>query len=101
LTGTDDEIPFYDHNFKASDGTTVKERFAVDVVTEGTYEDAKAGAQTGRTHATMLAPGVDGVRIPRGLDIPRFWQVIEECIARADAANAAAKAAMKVSTTLP
>jgi uridine nucleosidase len=96
LTGTEHEIPFYDWDFKTADGTTLKERFEVTIVTDGTYEDAKAGAQTGRTRAKMLEPGADGVRIPRGVDIPAFWRVIEECIERADVVNAAAKAALKV-----
>lgn len=59
------------------------------VITEGTFEEAKAGKQTGRTLAKALSPGEEGVRIPRGVDIPKFWQVIEECIERADAANQA------------
>ena len=89
LSGTPDEIPFYDWDRKRPDGSRARERFAVSVVTEGTYEDAKAGAQTGRTRATVLPPGAGGVRIPRGLDIRHFWEVIEQCIQRADEANVA------------
>jgi uridine nucleosidase len=94
LTGTEHEVPFYDWDFKTSEGLVLKERFEVTVVTEGTYEDAKNGGQTGRTHARMLEPGVDGVRIPRGLDIPHFWAVIEQCIERADKVNAGLAAAV-------
>ncbi|KAL3962076.1 hypothetical protein ACCO45_003599 [Purpureocillium lilacinum] len=64
------------------------ERFDVRVVTEGTFEEAKLGLkQTGRTIATPLPPGSEGVRIPRGMDVAKFWKVIEECIQRADTVN--------------
>ena len=33
------------------------------------------------------------MRIPRSLDIPLFWKALEECVSRADAANAEAEAA--------
>lgn len=85
LVGTAAEIPFYDY----SDKSRPPERFEVRVVTDGTTEEALAGtAETGRTVARLLEPGAEGVRIPRGLDIPMFWRVIEECCTRADAANA-------------
>ncbi|KAF3055736.1 Uridine nucleosidase [Daldinia childiae] len=88
LEGTEYEIPFYDYDPKSPEGPNRRERFAVEVVTEGTLEDARErGAQTGRTIATLLPPGSEGVRIPRGLDIPLFWKVIEECCERADEAN--------------
>ncbi|OTA69483.1 Inosine/uridine-preferring nucleoside hydrolase [Hypoxylon sp. EC38] len=88
LTGTEYEIPFYDYDPKSPEGPGRRERFAVEVVTEGTLEDAKhRGAQTGRTIVKLLPPGSEGVRIPRGLDIPLFWKVIEECCERADQAN--------------
>lgn len=87
LTGTPWEIPFYDFDPKAE--PPERERFAVEVVTEGTLDDAFKGAQTGRTIVRKLeGPGAEGVRIPRGLDIALFWKVIEECCERADAANA-------------
>lgn len=64
------------------------------VITEGTHDDAlHRGSQLGRTIATLLPPGEEGVRIPRGLDIPRFWAVMEECVQRADEANEALQAA--------
>ncbi|KAI5920065.1 Inosine/uridine-preferring nucleoside hydrolase domain-containing protein [Camillea tinctor] len=86
LTGTEHEIPFYDYP-PSSSGASGRERFAVQVVTEGTLAEAQAGAQTGRTIAKPLPPGTEGVRIPRGLDIPMFWRVIEDCCRRADEAN--------------
>ena len=96
LTGTEHEIAFYDYDPKSAEGPGRRERFAVEIVTEGTLDDAFAGAQTGRTIARRLDdPAAPGVRIPRGLDIPRFWTVIEECCQRADAANAARAAAGK------
>ncbi|KAK3383837.1 Inosine/uridine-preferring nucleoside hydrolase domain-containing protein [Lasiosphaeria ovina] len=90
-------IPFYDFDplktTASASSSPPAERFDVAVVTEGTYEDAHAGARTGQITATLLPPGEQGVRIPRGLDIPRFWKVLEECVSRADAANAVAAAA--------
>lgn len=88
LTGTEHEIPFYDFDPKSPEGEKRRERFEVNVITEGTLEEAQKGAQTGRTIAKLLEPGKEGVRIPRGLDIPHFWSVIEECTQRADEVNA-------------
>lgn len=63
-----------------------RERYEVRVVTDGTHEEAHAGlTETGRTVVRLLPPGAEGVRIPRGLDIEKFWAVLEECIERADA----------------
>ncbi|KAK4088114.1 hypothetical protein Purlil1_7593 [Purpureocillium lilacinum] len=88
LTGTDDEIPFTEWEEGKSTPPRHAERFDVRVVTEGTFEEAKLGLkQTGRTIATPLPPGSEGVRIPRGMDVAKFWKVIEECIQRADTVN--------------
>jgi uridine nucleosidase len=80
------EIPFYDFQ-GGVDGERKRERFEVRVVTEGSHEDAKNGAQTGRTIVRLLPDGDEGVKIPRGLDIPRFWSVLEDCVKRADEVN--------------
>ncbi|ERS95569.1 hypothetical protein HMPREF1624_08085 [Sporothrix schenckii ATCC 58251] len=97
LTGTAAAIPFYDFvhsgsgsgSASESTGPPPPERYHVTVVTDGTTDEALAGrAETGRTVAQLLPPGAEGVRIPRGLDIPGFWTVLEECCSRADAANA-------------
>ncbi|EGR51243.1 nucleoside hydrolase [Trichoderma reesei QM6a] len=88
LLGTPDEIPFYDWDEKKSQGPKHHERFNVTVITEGTTEEAKRGEkQTGRTIAKALPAGEAGVMIPRGVDVERFWQVIEECMERADETN--------------
>lgn len=90
LIGSVDEIPFSEWDASKSAPPPHHERFAVAVVTEGTFEEAKQGGkQTGRTLAKALPAGQEGVRIPRGMDTAKFWQVIEECIQRADAANEA------------
>jgi uridine nucleosidase len=81
------EIPFYDFEPKLEASARVRERYEVTVVTEGTYEEARAGAQTGCTVVRLLEPGQEGVCIPRGLDIPSFWKVIENCVEAADAAG--------------
>lgn len=78
------EVPFYD--FKEQ-GT--RERYHVEVITDGTHEEALSGmTQTGRTIATLLEPGKEGVKIPRGLNVERFWKLIEECMTSADNINA-------------
>jgi imidazolonepropionase len=41
------------------------------------------------TVATLLPPGSKGIRIPRSCDVGRFWEVIEECMERADETNKA------------
>ncbi|KAF3769028.1 hypothetical protein M406DRAFT_98856 [Cryphonectria parasitica EP155] len=100
LTGTPWEIPFdpASSSFASSSSTPPNphERFDVKVVTEGTHEEAQrtgSSSQLGRTIATPLPAGQDGVKIPRGLDIPMFWRVLEECVQRADQANEEAAAA--------
>ncbi|KAF3360575.1 Glucose-6-phosphate isomerase [Verticillium dahliae VDG1] len=61
------------------------------VETDGSYADALEGkTQTGRTICRKLEAGSAGVAIPRGIDVPKFWKVLEECIQRADEANAGA-----------
>ncbi len=84
------EIPFYEFDPREGDGARQRERYEVQVITEGSHEEAHAGAETGRTVVRLLEPGVEGVRIPRGLDIPMFWRVLEECCSRADEVNARA-----------
>lgn len=82
------EMPFYD--FVKGDGSQgIKERYAVEIVTDGTHVEAMAGeVQTGRTIATLLQEGEDGVKIPRSLDVERFWDVLEACLQKADEKNA-------------
>ncbi|PFH59803.1 hypothetical protein XA68_11882 [Ophiocordyceps unilateralis] len=92
LIGTSDEIPFSEWDASRSEAPQHSERFDVTVVTDGTFEEAKSGEkQTGRTVARALPPGQQGVRIPRSMDVAKFWQVIEECIQRADVVNEAGR----------
>ncbi|CRJ84830.1 hypothetical protein BN1708_009153 [Verticillium longisporum] len=93
LIGTPHEIAFRDFDAAAARSGSVKyrERFEVNVETEGSYADAVEGkTQTGRTICKKLEAGSAGVAIPRGIDVPKFWKVLEECIQRADEANAGA-----------
>jgi len=96
----DVEIPFYDFESKGTgletgsvsgvDGKKrCRERYEVKIVTEGSHEDAQKGAETGRTIVRLLPEGEEGVKIPRGLDVGRFWKVLEDCLERADEVNAA------------
>ncbi|KAK4176322.1 putative uridine nucleosidase [Triangularia setosa] len=95
------KIPFYEHDPAVGAGIAPqRERYEVGVATEGSYEDAKAGARTGQITARLLPPGEEGVRIPRGLDLEVFWRVLEECISRADEANERARA-VKVEAGVP
>lgn len=90
LQGTPGEIPFADWDPVRSSSPPHEERFAVSVVTEGSFDEAKQGAaQTGRTVAKLLPAGQAGVRIPRSVDAAKFWSAIEECLERADEANRA------------
>ena len=59
----------------------------------GSGDEKDSGYASGPTIATLLPPGQEGVRIPRGLDIEKFWLVLEECVQRADDANEALRAA--------
>ncbi|KAL8948771.1 MAG: hypothetical protein Q9222_005068 [Ikaeria aurantiellina] len=65
--------------FDVQDG----ERFIVRVVTDGSHTDLDSkGNQVGRT---MVSPANDeGIRIPRGIDVARFWDMLEECLQNAD-----------------
>ncbi|TVY47688.1 Uridine nucleosidase [Lachnellula occidentalis] len=98
------EIPFYDFKSKGT-GEEIglgsgaegkgrrRERYEVKIVTEGSHDDASKGAQTGRSIVRLLPEGEEGVKIPRGLNVGRFWQVLEECMERADEVNAANRTA--------
>lgn len=84
--GGADDIPFYDF---VDPSNPVRERYEVVVDTDGTHEEAHAGLkETGRTVVRLLPPGEEGVRIPRGLDIPKFWTVLEDCLEKAEAVAA-------------
>lgn len=99
LTGSKWEIDFHDYDVNSpnASATTTRERFDITVVTEGSHDDAQhRGSRLGQTIATLLPPGEEGVRIPRGLDIPTFWTVLEECVQRADEANEALSRASTV-----
>lgn len=61
------------------------ERWQIEVITEGFHSDLEEEqGQVGRTFVTKLAGGQGGVRIPRTLDVQRFWTIIEQCVQRAE-----------------
>ena len=66
------------------------ERFSIFVRLEGQHESPDYHnrninqEQLGRTVVTHLGSGVDGIRIPRGLNVSRFWDVIESCLQRVE-----------------
>ncbi|SLM35562.1 uridine nucleosidase [Lasallia pustulata] len=60
------------------------ERWLVNVVTEGIHSDRDdERGQLGRTIIEAIGNGGEGVRIPRGLNVKRFWDVLEHCVSRA------------------
>ena len=64
-------------------------RYQVEVVTDGKHSPLdRVRGQVGRTVVERVedvgALGVGGVRIPRRLDVDRFWAMLEGCAARAD-----------------
>lgn len=61
------------------------ERFQVDIVTEGIHSSNQAEVgQLGRTKVTKLEAGEGGCRIPRGVDLAKFWESTESALQRAD-----------------
>ena len=66
------------------------ERFNIVVSTEGEHEQPDFHdrnvhqAQLGRTIVTKAAPGAEGIRIPRGLDVTYFWDMLDTCLQRAE-----------------
>ncbi|KAL3433132.1 Inosine/uridine-preferring nucleoside hydrolase domain-containing protein [Aspergillus tetrazonus] len=67
------------------------ERFAVTVVTDGLHgTDVAMVGQLGRS---VVSNHATGVTIPRGVDIDAFWNIIVDCIRRADELNTARTAA--------
>ncbi|KAH7392118.1 Inosine/uridine-preferring nucleoside hydrolase domain-containing protein [Phaeosphaeria sp. MPI-PUGE-AT-0046c] len=64
------------------------ERFLVDIVTEGIHSTTQSDVgELGRTKVTKLPPGEGGCRIPRRVDLPRFWGIVESAMQRADAVS--------------
>ncbi|KAL4741835.1 Inosine/uridine-preferring nucleoside hydrolase domain-containing protein [Aspergillus similis] len=67
------------------------ERFAVTVVTDGLHgTDVAMVGQLGRS---VVSSHAAGVTIPRAVDIEAFWNIIVDCIRRADELNTARTAA--------
>lgn len=63
------------------------ERFAVSIITDGLHgKDATVTGQLGRSVASPSARR--GVAIPRGVDLEAFWELIMDCLERADKCNA-------------
>ncbi|PWY69685.1 uridine nucleosidase Urh1 [Aspergillus heteromorphus CBS 117.55] len=69
------------------------ERFAVNIITDGLHGTWGADpALVGALGRSVAEPSPKGVCIPRGVDLDAFWAMINDCIKRADACNAARKA---------
>ena len=66
-TDTDVQIPF---------GSTDQQRWHLSVIL--------AGAEAGQT---VIKPALNGVLIPKSLDLPKFWNVLNHCMTLADLAT--------------
>ncbi|KAF2477000.1 Inosine/uridine-preferring nucleoside hydrolase [Lindgomyces ingoldianus] len=72
------------------------ERFKVDIVTEGAHSVTQTNVgELGRTKVAKLPLGEGGCRIPRGLDLPRFWEMVESCLKSADSVSPMAKVSLE------
>ncbi|KAF2091657.1 Inosine/uridine-preferring nucleoside hydrolase [Saccharata proteae CBS 121410] len=67
------------------------ERFTVEVVTQGVHKvnmlhgsEMEGVGQLGRTIVKKTENGAPGVRIPRTLDVPRFWDMIDAALTNAE-----------------
>ena len=64
------------------------ERFQVDIVTEGVHSMVQSDVgELGRTKVTKMPVGEGGCRIPRGVNLDKFWGSIESALKRADAVS--------------
>ncbi|KAL5116847.1 Uridine nucleosidase 1 [Pleosporales sp. CAS-2024a] len=64
------------------------ERFQVEIVTEGVHSMIQSEVgELGRTKVTKLPSGEGGCRIPRGVDLEKFWASIESALEKADAVS--------------
>ncbi|KAF2125826.1 Inosine/uridine-preferring nucleoside hydrolase [Dothidotthia symphoricarpi CBS 119687] len=64
------------------------ERFQVDIVTTGVHSmNQSEVGELGRTKITKLQDGQGGCRIPRGVDLAKFWGNVESALKRADAVS--------------
>lgn len=72
--------------YESADSHETKERYAVNVITEGAHADASAQekerSQCGRTIITPV--GTHGIRIPKAVDVEKMWQMINQCLADAE-----------------
>ncbi|KAI9692106.1 MAG: Uridine nucleosidase 1 [Bathelium mastoideum] len=69
------------------------ERWVVDVVRDDAIqaggegeggEEKKSVSQSGRTVVRKVESGGEGVRIPRGVDVEAFWEIVDLCLGRAE-----------------
>lgn len=61
------------------------ERWDVSVVTDGLHSDDDH--QRGQVGRTVISPSKEkgaGVRIPRGLDVELFWDIVDNCLRLVD-----------------
>ena len=65
------------------------QRWQVKVITDGMHSDLEQEqGQVGRTVIGLPLQGKDGVRIPKDLDVDKFWEILDGCLSRAEEARA-------------
>ena len=63
------------------------QRFLVHVVTDGQHgKNEQLNGEVGRTVVKPVTPssGIGGVAIPKGVDVAKFWDIVIDCVQRAD-----------------
>jgi len=64
------------------------ERFHVDIVTDGIHStNPSEVGELGRTKVARLPTSQEGCRIPRSVDLAKFWGTIESAMQRADSVS--------------
>ena len=66
------------------------EQWRVKITTDGLHSDLEQEqGQVGRTVIDVPIEGIDGlgIRIPKCLDVNRLWEILDECLSRAEEAT--------------
>ena len=73
---------------QAIDRAVAVDERTVDIVTKGVHSvNQTEVGELGRTKVSALQPGEGGCRIPRGVDLDKFWGLTEDALKRADAVS--------------
>ncbi|KAI9703644.1 MAG: Uridine nucleosidase 1 [Candelina mexicana] len=71
--------------YKGLIDTNTSEPRVLEVVTDGKHTDSEElRGQVGRTVARRATAREDGIRVPRSVDVEKFWSIMEECVKLAE-----------------